>query len=151
MYYPFTQKYDGIVNSIESVCGVCMDVEQDERRENPYYPKVEYYRAQWDTGAINTVITPRIVDELGLVSVDCIDNYTAGGVVKSFIYRVNVILPNNVRISSIKAACCDLMDIDMLLGMDVIMMGDMALSGAGGNTTFSFRIPAVEATDFERK
>jgi hypothetical protein len=34
------------------------------------------------------------------------------------------------------------------IGMDIISQGDLALSAAGGRTTFSFRKPPVSEIDF---
>ena len=124
-----------------------MDVLSEEKE----FSQIGYYRAQWDTGAINTVITQRVVDELGLMPIDYIDNYTAAGMVKSAVYRINVVLPNKVRVTAIKVACCDLADIDMLIGMDVITMCDFAITNVGEKTTFSFQIPSATTIDFEKQ
>jgi hypothetical protein len=37
---------------------------------------------------------------------------------------------------------------DVLIGMDVITTGDLAITNHNGKTTFSFRVPACEEIDF---
>jgi hypothetical protein len=37
---------------------------------------------------------------------------------------------------------------DVLIGMDVITTGDLAITNHNGKTTFSFRAPACEEIDF---
>jgi len=36
----------------------------------------------------------------------------------------------------------------LLIGMDIINLGDFAITNAIGKTTFSFRIPSVQEIDF---
>ena len=42
----------------------------------------------------------------------------------------------------------ELINTDVLIGMDIINEGDFAVSNEYGATTFSFRIPSVENFDF---
>ena len=42
----------------------------------------------------------------------------------------------------------ELLDTDVLVGMDIINKGDFAVSNRNGATSFSFRIPSVENFDF---
>ncbi len=37
---------------------------------------------------------------------------------------------------------------DVLIGMDVINMGDLAISNFNNQTVFSFRMPSIEKIDF---
>lgn len=39
-------------------------------------------------------------------------------------------------------------NIDLLIGMDIIGLGDFAVTNLGGNTVFTFRVPSVEKIDF---
>ncbi|MBM3404783.1 MAG: hypothetical protein FJY10_07835 [Bacteroidetes bacterium] len=39
-------------------------------------------------------------------------------------------------------------DLECLLGMDIINMGDLAITNYQGKTVYSFRIPSVQAIDF---
>jgi hypothetical protein len=48
---------------------------------------------------------------------------------------------------------CDLIgEIDLLIGMDIILLGDFSISNCGGKTLFSFAIPPFEnKTDLYEK
>jgi hypothetical protein len=61
---------------------------------------------------------------------------------------LNVILPNKARIINIYALEGTPNSCDMLIGMDVISIGDFAVTNFDGKTTFSFRIPSMATIDF---
>lgn len=97
-------------------------------------------RALWDTGATFSVISRDKVSELGLMPVDFSSAYTANGWYETPVYRIDVLLPNGIMIKGLRVSQSDLMVCDMLLGMDVISLGDLHLTN-DGNTIFSFYIP----------
>ena len=39
-------------------------------------------------------------------------------------------------------------DFDMIIGMDVITLGDFSVTNVGGNTTFSFRWSSIKEIDY---
>jgi hypothetical protein len=48
-------------------------------------------------------------------------------------------------VEDVNVMICDLkQDIDLLIGMDIILLGDFSISNGGGNTLFSFAIPSFE-------
>jgi hypothetical protein len=69
------------------------------------------------------------------------------------VVKISVRLPNKVLVDDINATVCDLTPgIDMLIGMDIILSGDFAISNAGGRTLFTFAIPPFEnKTDLYEK
>lgn len=148
---PLSYKYDGIALSIESVCGVSGVLLRDENINADGQP-MAYYRAQWDTGAMYTVISERIVRELQLNPIRCMDNYTANGLVKSMMYKIHLVMPNGIILRYVNAVCCNLddADIDMLIGMNVITLCDFAITNVEEKTTFSFQIPSATTIDFEK-
>jgi predicted aspartyl protease len=112
-----------------------------------------FIRALWDTGAMGSVITPKIGKALNLtpfnrIRVCGVNNTSIADVVK-----ISVRLPNKVLIDDINVPICDLTPgIDMLIGMDIILSGDFAISNAGGRTLFTFAIPPFEnKTDLYEK
>ena len=111
-------------------------------------PEPKQYTALWDTGATGTVITERVVNELGLEPITRTIVYNAGGSRTSGVYLVNVKLPNNVGIANVRVTDGVLGEIDVLVGMDIISKGDFAITNYGGNTHFSFRIPSAECINF---
>lgn len=98
-------------------------------------------QALWDTGATCTAISSNIVNALGLKPVDKAENYTAAGKRVVDVYYIDIILPNRVRIQDVKVTECILADFDVLIGMDIISMGDFAISNGNGKTHFSYCIP----------
>ena len=103
----------------------------------------------WDTGATNSCITQRVVDELGLIPLGREQVYTAGGLTTVDLYIVDVMLPNGILFQGIEVLCVELEDTsDVLIGMDIICRGDFAISNYNNQTTISFRTPSADVIDF---
>ena len=68
-------------------------------------------------------------------------------------YSVNIFLPNFVAIPAVRVSLGTIggSDIDVLLGMDIITIGDFAITNQEKKTTFSFRFPSLEKIDFVAK
>ena len=108
-----------------------------------------HIKAIWDTGAERSLITKEVADKLnlkpiskGLMSTPSDEN------VPTNIYIVNIFLPNTARITGIRAFEGTLKSGDMLIGMDVISLGDFAITNLNGRTMFSFRVPSMAEIDF---
>lgn len=107
------------------------------------------WRGLWDTGASFSCINQKIVDDLKLSTLGRKQISTANGVKEVNTYVVNIRLPNNVIVQNVIAACADLgPNIDLLIGMDIISLGDFAITNVNGKTTFSFRLPSTSIIDF---
>ncbi len=64
-------------------------------------------------------------------------------------FLVNIGLPNNVGIPGIPVSRSVLpSEADILVGMDIISLGDFAVTNHDGLTKFSFRVPSVDHIDF---
>jgi hypothetical protein len=60
-------------------------------------------------------------------------------------YLVNVYLPNEIGIIGVNVTEGILGgDVEMLIGMDIISMGDFSVTNVGGKSCFSFRIPSIK-------
>jgi hypothetical protein len=62
------------------------------------------------------------------------------------VVRLAIKLPNDLYISSKRIGVCNMQsayNIDMLIGMDIIQLGDFHISNKGGKTRFSFVIPPL--------
>ncbi|MDR1160157.1 MAG: SEC-C domain-containing protein [Syntrophomonadaceae bacterium] len=106
------------------------------------------YQAIWDTGATSTVITPKVVKDLGLRVVSVIKAHTPSGEMDCDQFYVNLFLPNHVEIKRVRVTQAVPHNCDVLVGMDIIGMGDFAVSNYNGKTMFSFRIPSLGSIDF---
>jgi len=74
------------------------------------------------------------------VKVNGINNISMADVVK-----VSIRLPNLVVIQNISVSVCNLVkDVDLLIGMDIIQLGDFSISNGEGKTLFSFAMPPFE-------
>ena len=64
-------------------------------------------------------------------------------------YFVNIALPNNITVAGIRATKGALLSgDDVLIGMDVISIGDFAVTNYDNATMFSFRSPSAGHIDF---
>ena len=109
---------------------------------------LENFNAIWDTGATSSVVTPKIAEKLQLLPIQKIQVNTPSGSHIADVYKVNLYLPNKVVLPKINVASGVPANCDMLIGMDVISLGDFAVSNYGGKTTFSFRLPSFGEIDF---
>ena len=96
----------------------------------------------WDTGARGSVITKQVIDQLGLQSIDRIPVETANGVRESNVYLVNIHLPSAVGFKALRVTEGDLLGADVLIGMDIIGLGDFSITHeAGDRLVMSYRTP----------
>ena len=144
----FTIRHKAIVNSIRSECGICQAY--DPLSGLPH-PDVKPFIGLWDTGATGSVITKKVVDSLGLKPAGKVKTLHANGEAIVDTYFINMFLPNQVAFKFLRVTEGILGDIDVLIGMDIIANGDFAITNFAGQTTFSFRVPSCEETDFARQ
>lgn len=115
-------------------------------------PSVKEYTAIWDTGATNTVITKKVVDECGLKPISMTKVHTAGGERNCYVYFVSIYLPNKVAITEVRVTEGIISgDSEVLVGMDIINSGDFAITNKDGKTVFSFRMPSLAIIDFVKQ
>ena len=61
-------------------------------------------------------------------------------------------LLNGIHVYNLKVTEGKLPDgVDMLIGMDIINLGDFAITHKNGGTVFSFQIPSTRHYDFVKK
>lgn len=111
--------------------------------------KKDIYTALWDTGSTMTVISSELAKELCLDPAGEIEAETASGKYKTNKYILSISLPNHLNIENIMVSSGKLMPgIDLLIGMDIIGLGDFAITNKDNKTMFSFRFPSVNNIDF---
>lgn len=106
------------------------------------------FKAIWDTGATNSVITENVVNTLKLTSTGFADVDHAGGHERTSTYKVSIGLPNHVAFPFVTVSLGKIKGADVLIGMDIISKGDLAITNVGGKTIVSFRVPPVKKIDF---
>ena len=109
------------------------------------------YKAVWDTGAMCTILDARVVDELGLI-VEGFEKLAGVGAIKHTTkHFVDIWLPNRLGVINVPIMKGDLPgNIDVLIGMDIITLGDFAITNFGGKTVMSFRYPSICTIDFAK-
>lgn len=109
-------------------------------------------KAQWDTGATGTCISKELVEKLNLLPTGKVKVSTPSGIGTMNKYIINLILNNEVRIPNLIVMDSEIgkQGIDVLIGMDIISIGDFAVSNFEGRTQFSFRIPSQEHVEYHR-
>lgn len=113
--------------------------------------RVKIARSLWDTGASVSLISARVAKVLGLTSIgkSGVSGYNEGIDVKDT-FLVHIGLPTGDIVTNIMAMEFESDEYDVVIGMDVICNGDLAITNKNGNTTFSFRIPSEETLDFSK-
>jgi hypothetical protein len=104
------------------------------------------FDALWDTGAEVTCISPAVRDTLKLIPVETNGTSTISGVggdAPTEITLVSIRIIHNLEIEYCPVYVVEFKDddFDMIIGMDIITMGDFAVCNADKKTSFSFAIP----------
>lgn len=104
------------------------------------------------TGASVSLISARVAKVLGLESIgkSGVSGYNEGVDVKDT-YLVHIGLPTGDIVTNIMAMEFHSDEYDVVIGMDVICKGDLAVTNKDGRTTFSLRIPSEVEIDFSEK
>lgn len=123
-------------------CVVCLPY--DGSLEKSTKPDHHSYNGLWDTGATNTVITQKVVDDLGLKPVGKVKTYHADGSSIVDQYIVNVILPNTIGFSFLTVTVGKLSGFDILIGMDIIGCGEFSIRHEDGCSIFEFSMQSPE-------
>jgi hypothetical protein len=113
------------------------------------FPPTLATKALWDTGASKSVISQALVKALSLTPTGATNVNHAGGMSVSPTHLVNFYLPNKVGIVGVLVTeFPGTGNFGAIIGMDVITMGDLAITNVSGQTWMSFRIPSMVAVDY---
>ena len=136
----FTITNKGIENVLVSDIVVVESIDPTKPQENA--------KAVWDTGAMCSVISKDLANKLNLqpFSVKLIG--TPSGTMNAEMYVVDLILPNKIEVDRVQILGAYPSSSDVLIGMDVIGLGDFVVTNYLNQTAFSFRIPSKERIDF---
>lgn len=139
--YGLTIKYDALANCIRSKVKIV--------KPNSTEVICEDAVGIWDTGASASAISSALAKKLNLVPVSFNVVDTANGPRPANVYYLSVILPNDVIVNNLRVTDGN-MPCDMLLGMDIMMLGDLHISNCNRKTVFTFRMPSIEEKDYEK-
>jgi len=140
-YRAFFTTYMGVTDELTTPVGIVpLYTTGPAACEAPF--KIE---ALWDTGAMSTFIKPALWDRLKLRPLE--NGHTrfagVGGIVEADVSLVNLFLTSELMIECCPVYVADFPgSADILIGMDIIGMGDFAVCNTDGKTSFSFVVPS---------
>lgn len=137
----FTIKFSTKVSVLETEIRVSESYDIRSKESSPQV--VDVKKAVWDTGATCSCISQKIVQSLNLSKIDHVTNYTANGTRDAGVYLVNIYLPNGVVFSPIRVIDAEILGAEVLIGMDVISNGDLAVTNKNGTTLDDLSGPTV--------
>ena len=113
--------------------------------------RVKIMRSLWDTGAPVSLISARVAKVLGLTSIgkSGVSGYNEEIDVKDT-FLIHLGLPTGDIVTNIMAMEFESDEYDVVIGMDVICNGDLAITNKDDKTTFSFRIPSEQEIAFSK-
>lgn len=138
----------GLLNVLQTQCHIAPAY--DPRAAGPH-PDFKPFQAVWDTGASASVITQRVVDQCGLKPIGMVEVHGVHSKEICPVYLVNVGLPNHVGVESVRVTLGRMVNADVLIGMDIIGIGDFAVTNKNGVTVFTFRVPSSVCIDFVKE
>lgn len=145
--YGFTAKTKGISRVILSDVFISQSFDPANTTITPPHNQ---YTGIWDTGATNSVITQKVVDDCHLKPIGMARVNHCNGVSNVEVFFINMMLPNKIGIVNLRVTKGILLgENDVLIGMDVISKGDFCISNFNNNTWFTFRIPSSGSIDFK--
>lgn len=145
-FHALSLNFDRQVNVLITDCGIDLPI-----TENNALP-VTGFKALWDTGASQSVISSKLASALGLTPYRYGMCHSAAGTNRVPMYLVSLHLPNKVifpQIAVMEFVGSD--QFDVLIGMDVIGQGDFSITNFEGKTSFSFRVPSIAKIDYQQE
>lgn len=119
---------------------------------DPFSLKTIHVNGIWDTGATRSVITQHTAHALGLISVGQRTVRGVHGVKNVNVYLATIHLDDtDIEITEQVTECDELSSdgsIGALIGMNIISLGDFAISNFQGKTKFTFRSPSKAHVDY---
>jgi predicted aspartyl protease len=137
-YYPLDLEYGKIVREISTPVTIYSSFSSSNS-------KIVTTSAVWDTGANHSVLSPKIVQELELCTVDSklvhgINNSRC----LSDVVLATIKITDDLILTDRRFSVNTIPGTDVLIGMDIIMLGNFVINNTDGKTLFSFVIPPVK-------
>ncbi|MBN4073001.1 hypothetical protein JYT74_03060 [Crocinitomix catalasitica] len=115
-------------------------------------PRPHRTSALWDTGSTHCLITKSLAENLDLNPISKIQVAHHEGMSFANVYLMAIYITKRyyvvVELTETKAPSDNF---EIIIGMDVITKGDMAITTEQNETIFSFRLPSSTTIDFTKK
>jgi hypothetical protein len=99
--------------------------------------------AMWDTGSMVTCVSKRLVRYLGLTSFESTTLTSLHGDSVTNVCFMDIVLPDGIVIENVSAMEIETQrDFDIIIGMNIIRLGDFSLCNDQGNTVMTFSLPS---------
>ena len=142
----FTRSFSGIGNSLFSECMVSDHHYPETSASDPGRNR---FMALWDTGSTGCMVSQRVVDACRLRERGRAPISNVSGTVDDVPrYVIDLYLPDGLVVNEVMVALGEFINFDVLIGMNVITLGDLAVTNANGQTVFTFRVPSQSGIDF---
>jgi hypothetical protein len=146
--HALTIRASGLLRVIQTGCQVCAGFTPPISPEPPLLDFV----AIWDTGATGSVVTSHVAKALKLAAIGLRQVHGVNGPYMANVYLVNIRLPQGIGYANFEVTEGKLpQGSDVLIGMDIITLGDFAVTSRGGTTVFSFRTPSTGLIDYVKQ
>jgi hypothetical protein len=136
-----TIKADRLLNRIISA----MTIQQAEAFCEPRDIQIKpvEVRAMWDTGSTGCCISQKLAEYLGLISIASLDLTSVHDSKPSNVYLLDMIFPDKIKANNVLVAeIIPSGEFDIIIGMNIISLGDFAVTNDHGKTIMSFRLPS---------
>ena len=133
-HYAFDAEYSGIPRELTTVAQIFPFATRDDT-------KSVTTNILWDTGATHSSLTNKIVQYLGLKSIDTAIVHGVNSSKVTDVVIASIRLSDSIFLTGKRFSVNEIPGADVLIGMDIIMLGDFAISNSEGKTRFSFVIP----------
>lgn len=115
-------------------------------------PTTFWTNCLWDTGASHSAITDETVNALALESIGETTAQYAQGEAITNVYKIGLNLPDLLFLPQLKVTECSSNEaFGVIIGMDVISLGDFSITNVNGVSTFSFCVPGMETIDYVKR
>lgn len=135
---PYAIEWDSYVPEILTPGGVGMPY--PEQGGAPAQSRFTPVNLLWDTGAVSSMISSRLVRCLNLKCIGYRSSCNTHGIYNVPLFKINLLLPNNLVVGDLTVASDELPDVDVLVGMDIINMMDLSITHRDGKTRFAFEM-----------
>jgi hypothetical protein len=137
----FTVKANGLISRIRTPVGIRQSVDYCQTFNLKSGEQIDVV-ALWDTGASLSSISQELAVRLSLSKVDRGLVAGFGGYQVANFDIVDILLPNQVLIPNVRVAeFITNGKFDVIVGMDIITLGDLSITNHDGLSVVSFRMP----------
>ena len=141
----------GKLRVVSSEIALCLPLGQNIPKKVEDIDNLQRFNGIWDTGASGSVITEKVVQSLSLQPTGQKEVNTANGTIITNTYLVDFILPGNVLIQNVEVTEAKLRKVDILIGMDIITLGDFSITNLNNITVMTFRVPSMVEYDYVKE